>query len=333
MDKLERKALTTARGLRYTYYASTPASESSRPALLFCHGFPNSASLWNDVVVYLSSSGILNEYKIVVPDMLGYAGTQKPLETTLYNARGMSDDLVDILDAENVQKVIAIGHDWGSYMVQRFYAFHTEKVEKLVLLNIAYYPPSKPGNSRFDLEAVNEQFEADFGAPLWAYWEFLTSQDGPRLMRENLQKVWEVEHGNPKDWRFQMFCVPEAQRKYVTGSQTVSLKSYATAEMKAEFIEQFERDGFEAPVQWYHAFTKNVQHDAEMTIPSERHTIMVLLLFVGCTKDANNRIEMSDVASKAGLLPYLTTEILDCAHWTPLEMPAEVADLITKFIG
>lgn len=44
--------------------------------------------------------------------MLGYGGTDKPLDEKLYRIKLMADDLTDILDAEKLDRVIVIGHDW-----------------------------------------------------------------------------------------------------------------------------------------------------------------------------------------------------------------------------
>lgn len=50
--------------------------------------------------------------------MLGYGGTDKPLDASLYRIKLMAKDLSDILDAENLDKVIVIGHDW--YVIYYF---------------------------------------------------------------------------------------------------------------------------------------------------------------------------------------------------------------------
>ena len=331
MDKLEQKTLRTSRSLEYTYYTSPTTAESkNHPALLFCHGFPDNAFLWNDILTHLGD--IPN--KVIAPDMLGYAGTAKPLDTAIYNYAGMADDLREILDAEGVEKAIVVGHDWGAVMAYRFYAFHADRVAGVVLLNITYHPPSKPGDPKFNLQQVNELLKSAYGAPLWTYWEFFTASDGPRLMQENLEKVYEAQHGDVQDWGFKMFCVPDAWREYVTGDQSVPLKAYAKEKRwRDSFFGQFERDGFEAPVQWYKAMIHNIQYDAEVKIPIERHTIKVPVLFVGCTRDANNRIDLIEGPEKGGLLPDLEVKVLDCGHWSPMEKPREVAEFLKEFLN
>lgn len=53
-------------------------------------------------------------FKLIAPDLLGYAGTDKPTDPAEYRYDGLGKDEIDIIDAEKVSKVIAIGHDCKS---------------------------------------------------------------------------------------------------------------------------------------------------------------------------------------------------------------------------
>jgi soluble epoxide hydrolase / lipid-phosphate phosphatase len=44
--------------------------------------------------------------------MLGYGGSDKATDPALYTPAGLAKDVIDILNAENVDKVIVAGHDW-----------------------------------------------------------------------------------------------------------------------------------------------------------------------------------------------------------------------------
>ena len=80
MDKLEEKTLTTSRSPSHTRHTSGISNERmNHPALLFCHGLPDSAFLRNDVLTHLGDI----PRKVIAPDMLGYAGTAKPLDTAV----------------------------------------------------------------------------------------------------------------------------------------------------------------------------------------------------------------------------------------------------------
>ena len=106
MNSALYKSITTSRGLHYNYYAS-PA-QSGSPTLFFCHGFPGTARDWRYIVPFFKEKG----YGIIAPDMIGYGGTDKPADPTQYVSSLVTRDLVDIMDAEHVDKAIAIGHDW-----------------------------------------------------------------------------------------------------------------------------------------------------------------------------------------------------------------------------
>ena len=47
--------------------------------------------------------------------MLGYGGTSKPTDPVAYKPSLIVRDLIDILDAEKVDKAVFIGHDWSVY--------------------------------------------------------------------------------------------------------------------------------------------------------------------------------------------------------------------------
>ena len=100
------KVFTTSREAGYSYFFS-PA-QPSKPTLLFLHGFPSTARDWRHIVPYFKERG----YGIVAPDMLGYGGTDKPVDPAAYVPSLVSKDIVEILDVERLDKVIGVGHDW-----------------------------------------------------------------------------------------------------------------------------------------------------------------------------------------------------------------------------
>lgn len=51
-------------------------------------------------------------YGLIVPDLLGYGGTDKPTDLESYVGSGHAQDIIDILDKEGIDKVIGVGHDW-----------------------------------------------------------------------------------------------------------------------------------------------------------------------------------------------------------------------------
>lgn len=160
MESLTKKTLKNSRSLTYTYYVSY--ARSPLPTVLLIHGCPDSANLWSDLVrTYLQPGG----YGVVAIDDLGYAESSKPTESASYALNLMAKDLCEILDVESLGRVIALGHDWGSILAQRLYNFYPERIQGLVMLNVAYVPPS---GRPLDLDRMLEMMTKVIGyGPVW----------------------------------------------------------------------------------------------------------------------------------------------------------------------
>ena len=328
MDGLQQKTLTTKRSLKYTYYAS-PSGKSTKesPALFFIHGFPDSARLWTDVVAKLGNL----PNKIIVPDCLGYAGTDKPEDVEQYAYKGQAEDLHEILAAEEAESTIIVGHDWGSAIAQRTYLHKRELFSGVILVNVAYLLPS---DEPFDLGSVNELTTKIFGYPQFSYWELFTAPDGAEIIDQNLERMWQVLHGDVDDWMRKMFCVPGAMRAYLLGSEEVPVKPYAREpRWKEDFMKQFKDDGINGALQMYRAGVSNVLFNSDLKIPSDQLAIEVPILFIICTGDAVCRRELMIPAKEQGLVPDLKEVVIESAHWSPMEKPDKVAAQIKEFLN
>lgn len=100
------KDLKTSRGFNYHYYSTTP--KGGKPTLLFLHGYPSNSRDWKPLIDFFQPQG----YGIIAPDLLGYGGTDKPLETDAFRMKFMVGDIIEILDAEKTERALVIGHDW-----------------------------------------------------------------------------------------------------------------------------------------------------------------------------------------------------------------------------
>ncbi|CAI9629288.1 unnamed protein product [Alternaria burnsii] len=101
MDAFEKKTCKTARGYVYTYY--TFEGVRSLPTLLFQHDWPDHAEMWKGIAERLVDT----RTPIVILDMLCYDGTDEPTDPAEYRWDAMTKDLIDIIDTEQVDKVIS----------------------------------------------------------------------------------------------------------------------------------------------------------------------------------------------------------------------------------
>lgn len=324
MDALTKKTLTTKRGYTYTYYV-TPAKEG-KPTVLLQHGFPDSAAEWEDLITkHLAPAG----YGTVTPDLLGYAGTSKPTDPAEYKFGPMTAEIVEILDAEGLDKVISLGHDWGSRMAAMMYNLRPERVSGVILVNVAYAGAQR--GEDFNLDAIIAHTEKMVGYGLLWYWKLFTAEDGPKLMKENVDVFFDILHA-PQSWR-QTLCTDGGVRKALeTRGEGFDLKTppYATEEMKKTFVERLQRDGFEGPVCWYKSHVSNHQKDEPNP---DNAVIKVPTLFIGYTEDAVCLKDAILPVQQAGLLPQLTNVTLEGAHWGLLNDSQAFGKAVTEWLG
>ena len=342
MDRLACRTLTVSRHLTYRYYISENGNSES--AILLLHGWPDDAHLFSTMLPSLQT---LN-HRIVIPDLLGYGGTSKPTDMSLYNMRAMSKDLLEIIGVESIAKVILIGHDWGSTLASRFCLFHATRCEALIQLSTPY---SAPADS-FDLEKINAFTERMTGCPRLSYVEFLTQPDAPEIWEQHLDAAWTALHGSspaddPQKWMTMLFCQRGVMRQFLlSDGQTPTpppLRDYARDPgLKAYWVAAIRAGGMQAPACWYHALASNVHWEGENEwaedTKSERDEgespwkIGLPVLFVGCDGDAVSSTDMQRMAAHQGLLPDLKMEEIQSGHWCPYEKPDEVAGIIGEFI-
>jgi soluble epoxide hydrolase / lipid-phosphate phosphatase len=324
MSKLSKKTIQTKRSMTYTYYVGE--GDPSKPALFFIHGFPDSAHMWSDVVDKLSDL----PYRVVVPDCLGYAGTSKPSDPAEYKFSGQTADLVDILNAEEVKSVVIIGHDWGCALTARFYNRYPEMCAGVMLCNVAYRPPA---DEPFNLDQFNGFTDKVIGYPVFQYWYLFTAPEGYKTLNANLERFWEVLHGNEDEWMRKMFCVPDAMTNYMAADKRVELKSYAKEpKWKDDFMQRLGKDGFQGPTNWYKAHASNIQFEDEKDIPKENYVVKVPFFFLGCTGDAVCLTKLIDGPKEAGLLPDFDMTEIESGHWCAMEKPDEVAGAVRAFV-
>ncbi|EKM56417.1 uncharacterized protein PHACADRAFT_207661 [Phanerochaete carnosa HHB-10118-sp] len=214
---------------------------ASKPTVLFCHGFPSTSHDWRHIVPRLKDKG----YGVLVLDMLGYGGTDKPTDPAAYVPSLISKDIADILDAEKLEKVIAIGHDWGCKAISRLTNYYPERVLAYVFLG---FSPSCKCCPRWTSN------EPDANEVIQAHIDSFVSvmfPHHPDIWKERLAPT-----GALKQSLFEDFAAPRPL--------------YLSEEDAKHFVETFRRGGFAAPTCWFKIATSKLSAEDDLQIPSER---------------------------------------------------------------
>jgi len=101
---------------------------------LFLHGWPDTGSLWNEVVAALN----LDTLRCIVPDLRGCGRSSKPTETRQYLMHELVADVISVIADLGVEKVNLVGHDWGANLAWATAAFVPERVARLAVLSVGH---------------------------------------------------------------------------------------------------------------------------------------------------------------------------------------------------
>ena len=117
-------------GLRYHY-----VRQGSGPPLLLVHGWPGFYYEW-----HLNIGPLSERFDVVVPDMRGYAYTDKPdlKPEDGYRPADFAEDIRGLLEHLGWQTANIVSHDFGAAWVQQFARTYRDSVDKLVLFNPPY---------------------------------------------------------------------------------------------------------------------------------------------------------------------------------------------------
>lgn len=112
--------------------AALPDAPPDAPAVLLLHGFPDWNMTWRRQIPPLVRAG----YRVLAPNLRGYAKSGKPEGVDAYAPAPVTDDLAALLDARGVDVLRAVvGHDWGAAVSFAFADRHASRTRKLVVLN------------------------------------------------------------------------------------------------------------------------------------------------------------------------------------------------------
>jgi pimeloyl-ACP methyl ester carboxylesterase len=125
-------------GVTYSYILAEPQGQPLSTVFLV-HGWPDLSLGWRYQVPLLVSLGL----RVVVPDMMGYGGTDAPESPTFYTYKRASDDLAELAKQIGASSIILGGHDWGGAVVYRFALRYPKLVSAVFSVCTPFAPPRK----------------------------------------------------------------------------------------------------------------------------------------------------------------------------------------------
>jgi epoxide hydrolase 4 len=119
---------------------------AGRPVLLFLHGFPEGAWVWDTLLRHFSRPEN-GGYRCVAPNLRGYERSSAPEDVKAYRAKHLVQDIVALIDSEcgagkDPQPLAAlIAHDWGGAVAWSLANLHPDRLRQLVIINSPHPGP------------------------------------------------------------------------------------------------------------------------------------------------------------------------------------------------
>ena len=116
--------------------------ESGRPVLLFLHGFPEGAWVWDPLMAYFAQPEN-GGYRCVAPNLRGYEQSSTPQDVKAYRAKYLVQDILALITHECGQAPLAalIAHDWGGAVAWNLANQQAERLRQLVIINSPHPGP------------------------------------------------------------------------------------------------------------------------------------------------------------------------------------------------
>ncbi len=297
--------------------------ELGRPVLLFLHGFPEGAWVW-DAFLWHFSRPENGGYRCVAPNLRGYERSSAPEDVNAYRAKHLVQDMVALIDSECGSRQDApplaalIAHDWGGAVAWSLANQHPSRLRQLVIINAPHPGPF--------LQAL-QQDPAQQAAS--AYMNFLVQADAAsQLAANDFERLFGFLTG--QDPTLQSLTSQAA-------APTFSLQApcWLTPTVKAQY-RQVWRHGLQGGLNYYRASplrpaTSTDPGASHVQIPDQALRIDVPTLVLWAQDDVALLACLTE--GLAAHIPALTlVPIAQATHWVVHEQPDRVMAEITDFL-
>ena len=106
------------------------AGDQRSPAVVMLHGFPESHRTWRAIAPKLE-----DRFYLVMPDQLGFAGSDRPEEEKAYEVEKLIGDILELADALGLETFALVGHDWGGAIAWTAALKCPERLSRLAIIN------------------------------------------------------------------------------------------------------------------------------------------------------------------------------------------------------
>jgi pimeloyl-ACP methyl ester carboxylesterase len=288
------------------------AGVPGRPVLMFLHGFPEGAFVWDALLEHfaLPANG---GYRCIAPNLRGFERSSAPVDVSAYRPKHLVQDIAALIALQTqagdgrpggAPLACLVAHDWGGAVAWNLANQRPELASRLAIINSPH-----PGAFLRELKNNPRQQAAS------AYMNFLIRPDAEqRLAEDDFRRMWrfltEAEAGTrPNPW--------------------------LTESVKAQYRDIWSQ-GLTGGCNYYRASPLRPprQDDpgaANIDLPRSMLTVELQTLVIWAMQDVALLPELVDGLEDH--VKHLTIrKVADASHWIVHEQPQRVIALLEDFL-
>ena len=292
------------------------AGEAGRPLMLFVHGFPEAAFVWDALMAHFAQPAN-GGYRCLAPNLRGFEQSSAPTAVDDYKPALLLQDLQQLVQTERPDGHIdtLVGHDWGGALTWGMANAWPGHIDRLVSIN-------SPHAATFARELTHnpEQQAAS------AYMHYLAAPGAEaKLADKDFARLFTM---------LGTAANTSASDHASASSGWASTHSHWLTDAVKDQYRQVWSQGLTGACNLYRVTPMKPPRPGETAkppeVPAERARVDVPTLVIWGTDDRALRPGLLDGLEQH--VPRLRIERVDGAsHWIVHEMPERVAQLIRDF--
>jgi pimeloyl-ACP methyl ester carboxylesterase len=287
------------------------------PAVLFCHGFPDTSYTWRRQMKAIASAG----YRAIAPDMRGYGRSSAPRDAMSYTPLQTTGDLVGLLDALKIPSAVVVGHDWGASHAWGAALMRPDRITALFCLSVPYVP-------RGDVSVFERMRKSGHQNDFYMFEQIRPDADqkwADAAVTIPGVLYW-ASGSSPAETRWS----PMHPARNLYRPAPGPLPSWAESDYVAHNVGEFRRTGFHGGLNYYRAaepyfYLSAAWKGAKITQPS---------FFIAGKADGMRELYPFTASQLRAGLPALvgSLELDNVGHWIQHEASVEISDQLVKFL-
>ena len=281
------------------------AGQAGQPVLMFLHGFPEAAFVWDTLLAHFARPEN-GGYFCIAPNLRGFEQSSAPAEADAYRPKHLMQDIAALIEqtcsSGNSQLECLVAHDWGGAIAWNLAVALPQLMKKLAIVNSPH-----PGTFLRELQHSPAQQAAS------AYMNFLIRPDAEALLAaDDFRRLWQfLTNGSNGQPAWLTDSVKDQYRAVWRAGLTGGCNLYRASPLRPP------RPGDPAA--------------ASVSLPRERLTVLLPTLVIWALDDI--ALPPALIDGLADYVPAMQLQTVSGAsHWIVHEQPERVIGYLQDFL-